>query len=137
MSLLSRICSFFGKGFDGNIQTFTYFIPAPPARKSGYREKTFDGLTRQLSNKGFEIVDIKTQAISSNEQPGIYVILKLRATTADAKQLSPSDFPEEFTNDLESTLGHMNPHNANEKSIELPNSSEDGEDEVKGIYYID
>ena len=141
MSLFSRIWSLFTMKTEikteENIQTFTYFIPAPPSRKSGYREKNFDTLTHQLAQKGFDILDIKTQSISHGEQPGIYVILKLNALTQEARELKPSDFPQEFTNDSQVNLTALNEHSNHERSIELPKNSDDHDDEVKGIYYID
>ena len=44
----------------GKIQTFTYYVPAPPPRKSGYREKDFDKLCFHFINRGFNILEIKT-----------------------------------------------------------------------------
>ena len=32
-------------------KTFTYFIPAPPHRKNGYREKEFDKMQKSMNIK--------------------------------------------------------------------------------------
>ena len=57
------------------IRTFTYFIPAPPARKSGYREKEFDKILNGILNSGFEIKDMQTRSVPT----GIIVIIILKA----------------------------------------------------------
>jgi hypothetical protein len=62
------------------IKTFTYFIPAPPNRKSGYREKEFDKIFFELLKKDFEILNFKTQSA----QNGMWIICLLGATTEEA-----------------------------------------------------
>lgn len=140
MGLLKKLKSLFvneSKGY----QTFTYFLPAPPARKSGYREKGFDNLVKELGSKGFEITDIRTQAISGNEQPGLWVIVCIRPVTNEALSISPSDFPKEFSSKEENILlgKQQNIIPSEGKTIDLPNNvpEEEQKDEVEGIYYID
>jgi hypothetical protein len=136
MTVLNKLKKILGVG-SNNLQTFTYFIPAPPARKTGYREKNFDNMINELSKLGFDIVDIRTQSISAQDQSGMWVILTLRPLTKKSSLLRPSEFPKEFSSVIqtapmkEDTLPSTN----NSKSIDLP-QDEDGED-VKGIYYID
>lgn len=143
MSLISNIWSKIRINKPEFVQTFTYFIPAPPARKSGYREKNFDSLTNQLSEMGFDIVDIKTQTLSSKEQPGLFIILKLIAKTEEAKNLRPSEFPQEFNASSESNFSSVTDSHTSEKTIELttdsdsPNDEGQNSDKVEGIYYID
>ena len=137
MNLFSRIWSYLTKGYEDKVQTFTYFIPAPPPRKSGYREKNFDSLIYQLSEKGFQILDIKTQTINDKDQAGVFIIVKIRAITKEAKSLEPSAFPEEFLSTSGQSFSIESAHEKDEKSIELPNTGEDPDEEVKGIYYID
>ena len=59
-------------------RTFTYFIPSPPKRKTGYQEKEFDELIGYLTKNGFEILDIKTQSSTNNESSGMWVISLIR-----------------------------------------------------------
>lgn len=139
MGLLKKLKSLFASEYQ-DVQTFTYFLPAPPARKSGYREKGFDNLIKELQIKGFHILDLKTQAISGNDQPGLWIIVSITPLTEEAKQMSPSDFPEEFSpveNGILTTKESGLPSEG--KTIDLPNElPEDGhKDEVEGIYYID
>ncbi|OFZ25846.1 MAG: hypothetical protein A2381_11195 [Bdellovibrionales bacterium RIFOXYB1_FULL_37_110] len=71
-------------------QTFTYFIPAPPERKTGYREKQFDKIVFELlNNKGYEIISIHTQ--NCHQQSGMWVILELQTLNSNAQ--ADLDFP--------------------------------------------
>ena len=55
-------------------KTFTYFIPAPPHRKNGYREKEFDKIMHGILQSGFELIDLKTQAMEN----GMFVLALLK-----------------------------------------------------------
>jgi len=55
------------------VKTFTYFIPAPPHRKNGYREKEFDKIMQGILQSGFELLDLQTQAMES----GMFVLAVL------------------------------------------------------------
>lgn len=59
------------------IKTFTYFIPVPPPRKTGYREKEFDKIFYELLQKEFELLDMQTQ-YSVN---GMWIVCLLGALT--------------------------------------------------------
>lgn len=61
----------------GTLKTFTYFLPAPPNRKTGYREKEFDKIMHGILQSGFEVVEIQTQAVAS----GFFIFALLRAKT--------------------------------------------------------
>jgi len=115
---MKKLLSWFKSGSSSEneeqIQLFTYFIPSPPPRKSGYREKELDSIFEQLVEIGFEICDYQTQALPSGEQPGLWVMARLRAKTEQARNTKVKDFPEEF-------LPKQDSHH----------------DEVEGIYYID
>lgn len=80
---------------ESSIQTFTYFIPAPPHRKTGYREKEFDKIFYQFINSGYEVLEFKTQAISSDTLAGMWVICLVRSTGPQTKILdfSSADGP--------------------------------------------
>lgn len=120
-------------------QTFTYYIPAPPLRKSGYREKAFDSIIQQLTNIGFRILDINATAINDSERLGMWVVLTVAPYTAEAFKHDASQFPEEFINMVQENSNdikeEINPSKPT-KAIELPNENHE-EDEIKGIYYID
>lgn len=99
----------------GNFATFTYFIPAPTHRNSAYQEKQFDKLTFKLGEKGFEIIDIKTQSVSSSNTSGTLAILMLKANSKEASETSISNIIEEFDGELKGT----------------------NNDSPEGLYYID
>lgn len=100
---------------DYKIQTFTYFIPSPPPRSSGYREKQFDKLFYEYINRGYEILNVTTQASSAGEKhSGMWVMFVVKATTEEANTLNLSDIFAE----------------------ELKNKSQ-VKSEVEGLYYID
>lgn len=67
--------------------TFTYFIPAPPHRKSGYREIEFDKIMQGILESGFEIETFETQSTEN----GLFIIAVLKTNqkkvfALDAKQ---------------------------------------------------
>lgn len=65
------------------IRTFTYFIPAPPARKNGYREKEFDKIFNGILNSGFDIKDLQTRSVPT----GIFVIIVLKGKNKKVLEL--------------------------------------------------
>ncbi len=100
---------------DYKIQSFTYFIPAPPPRSSGYREKQFDKLFYEFINRGYKILSTTTQASSAGEKhSGMWVMFVLQATNAEAEKLNLNDILAE----------------------EVKNKSQVKE-EIEGLYYID
>jgi hypothetical protein len=75
------------------LSTFTYFIPAPPHRKSGYREREFDKIMAGILQSGFELEKLETQAVET----GLYVVAVLRSRTKKIYQLDASqDLQENF-----------------------------------------
>ena len=96
--------------------TFTYFIPAPPERNSGYREKHFDRLISEFLALGFEVLDIKTQSIASNRTQGMWVVFLVRATNDVANEMNFENFEEKFSHKL-----------SNEVKAKI---------EIDGLYYI-
>lgn len=103
-------------GFKKNykIQSFTYFIPSPPARSSGYREKQFDTLFYDFINKGFRILHFTTQASSGEKHSGMWVLVVVEATNKKAQELNLEDI--------------MN------GSLKIQSASEE---RIDGLYYID
>lgn len=64
-------------------RTFTYFIPSPPSRKSGYQEKEFDHIVSYLIKKGLDIIDIKLESLNTSHSSGLWIICILGAKTKD------------------------------------------------------
>ncbi len=60
------------------IQTFTYYIPSPPDRDSGYREKQFDKVFYDFINQGFEIISINTVPNTGPKSSGMWYIATIR-----------------------------------------------------------
>lgn len=60
--------------------TFTYFIPAPPHRKTGYREMEFDKIMQGILQAGFDIESFHTQA-SGSEHGGFFIVALLKTTS--------------------------------------------------------
>jgi hypothetical protein len=71
----------------GAKSTFTYYIPAPPHRKTGYREKEFDKIMAGILKSGLLLESIQTQAVSGPEGSGLFVIAVLVAPSAKIAQL--------------------------------------------------
>lgn len=79
------------------IKTFTYFIPAPPHRKSGYREREFDKIMAGILQSGFEIVELHTQSVIKDGNGGLFIIALLKAKTAKVLKLDENlDLQENF-----------------------------------------
>ena len=70
------------------IQSFTFFIPSPPARSTGYREKQFDTLFYKFINKGYRILNFTTEASNGEKQSGMWIILIVQALNNEADQLN-------------------------------------------------
>lgn len=111
------------------IQTFTYYVPAPPARKTGYREKEFDKVFYDFVNKGFEILNVQTQAHTGVDNCGMWVIFTLRALTKEAQKLDLGDFVV-----ADEDRG-QNVVIKSDVGLELPELAED--DDLDKLYYID
>ena len=101
------------------IQTFTYYIPAPPARTTGYREKQFDKVFYQFINQGFEIISMRTQGNTSPTHSGMWVIFAVRALNEKADKLH-----------LEEDLGLLQDGPSEIAHLES------GQDQIKGLYTI-
>lgn len=73
------------------IQSFTYFIPAPKQFSQAYREKQFDKLFYDFINRGYKIIDIKTEQCSSPYGSGMWIIFIVQATNETASELKFED----------------------------------------------
>lgn len=76
-SLFNKKSDYFG------IKTFTYFIPAPPDRRTGYQEKEFDSIINSLGRMGFEVLDVKTCAYANELKAGMWIVCLLGAKSKD------------------------------------------------------
>jgi hypothetical protein len=101
--ILSPLINNYRKFKYGQFSTFTYFIPSPSHRNSAYQEKQFDKITNKLGEKGFKILDIKTQSVTGQSSSGTLVILMLRANSKEASQTSITNIIEDFDGELKGT----------------------------------
>lgn len=69
------------------IRSFTYYIPAPPDRKTGYQEKEFDQIFDYLMNNDFDVIDFKLQASSTEKSSGMWIVCMLGAKSEKAKTM--------------------------------------------------
>jgi len=70
------------------IQSFTFYIPSPPQRSTGYREKQFDKLFYEFINRGYKILNVTSQSSSGGNQSGMWIIFIVQATSAEAELLN-------------------------------------------------
>ena len=89
--MFNLIKSFLGLDKNYKIQSFTFFIPSPPPRSTGYREKQFDKVFYEFINKGYRILNFTTQAASGEKQSGMWILLIVQATNAEAEALRLED----------------------------------------------
>ncbi len=94
------------------IQSFTYFIPSPPPRSTGYREKQFDKLFFEFINRGYKILNVTSQSSNGDKQSGMWIIFIVQATSKQADLLNFEDSNIDIT-----------------KSADKPS--------IEGLYYID
>jgi hypothetical protein len=88
------------------IKTFTYFIPAPPNRQKGYREREFDKLIFELGKRGHDVLNIEAKTLNTDKSSGLWVIVLLGATTKQAAELD-LEFDEKFGLDMQSDNGDI------------------------------
>ena len=121
--MINRLVAFFGSLLKAQkdsqmsfkVQSFTFFIPSPPARSTGYREKQFDKLFYEFINRGYKILNFTTQASSSGgNHSGMWIICVVQATNAEADKLILDDV---FMDQLK--------------------GKSEIKEEVEGLYYID
>jgi hypothetical protein len=82
--------------------TFTYFVPAPPLRKTGYREVEFDKIMRGILTAGFELEDLQTVP-STN---GIFLVGVLRTAN---KKVFESDAAQDLHERFKLSHTHSSP----------------------------
>ncbi len=82
------ISSLLGLKKNYKIQSFTYFIPSPPPRLSGYREKQFDKIFHEFINRGYSILNFSTQASTGEKQSGMWLVFIVQALNEEAEALN-------------------------------------------------
>lgn len=117
--MIKRLLSIFTPSIssqkDYKMQSFTFFLPAPPPRATGYREKNFDKLFFEFINRGYKIINFTTQATTSGEKhSGMWIVCLVQATNPEAEKLNLDDL---FMDQLK-----------NKTQVK---------DEIEGLYYID
>lgn len=112
--LLSGITSRFIAQKNYKIQSFTFFIPAPPSRSTGYREKQFDKLFYEFINRGYKIIHFSSQACSGENHSGMWLVFIVQALNAEAEKL-----------------------NLHEEISESMKTRSNVKNEIEGLYYID
>ena len=75
-------------------RVFTYFLPSPPARKTGYREKQFDQLISSILEYGFEVESFNSQVIVNDKQSGAWFTFILRPLNSEANIIDLNDIVE-------------------------------------------
>lgn len=112
--MLNLIKSFFKPQKNYKIQSFTFFVPSPPPRSTGYREKQFDKLFYEFINRGYKILDFKTEASTGEKQSGMWLIFIVQAQNSEAEAL-----------------------NLNEDLLETVKARKGVKESFDGLYYID
>jgi hypothetical protein len=77
--------------------SFTYYIPAPPGRKTGYREKEFDKIVTGILQSGFKIVHMNAQAVNSQTSSGLFInMILVTNNNATLKLDQEQDIQDKF-----------------------------------------
>lgn len=86
-------------------KTFTYFIPAPPQRKSGYREREFDKIMQGILSAGFEIESLEAQA-TGGDPGGLFVMALLKT---NSKKVFEMDLEQDIQEQFKLSHTHSSP----------------------------
>ena len=79
-----------GNNADG-LRTFTWYIPAPPGRKNGYRENEFDKALGRFIRNGHEVISLHTVPHHSPQGGGCWVIVLARTLSDKAISFSADE----------------------------------------------
>jgi hypothetical protein len=83
-------------------KTFTYYIPAPSHRKSGYREMEFDKIMQGILSSGFEIETLQSQGT----EHGLFVLVVLKT---NSKKIFDMDAALDFHDKFKLSHSHSSP----------------------------
>ena len=79
------------------VKTFTFYIPAPPHRKTGYREREFDKIMQGILTSGFELLNLQAQPVGGPDNSGLFLVATIKAKDAKAWALDTElDIQEKF-----------------------------------------
>lgn len=92
------------------IKTFTYYIPGPSQRKSGYREKEFDKIMQGILGLGFELVSLQTSTLPH----GVMIVVVIKAKN---KKI----FDQDIKLDIQEKFQLSNTHSSPDIELELDN----------------
>ena len=84
--MIKSVLSIFRSDEQFPVKSFSYYLPAPPKRKSGYQEKEFDRIIDHLRDKDFELIDTKIHSHNGDGHGGIWVFCRLRPLSLKASQ---------------------------------------------------
>lgn len=98
---------------DMQTKSLSVFIPAPPPRKTPYRERVLDKIISKLSKSSAEIINIEMQSISGETQ-GMWILLIYKVK---------KDLAENLETDLDKVLDSTFNDNEVEK--------------IEGLYFDD
>ena len=77
------------------IHSFTYFLPSPPPRSTGFREKQFDKVFYNFINKGFKIISVNSNYHNDTKgASGIWLIFTVQARNSKAEKFNLNDLPD-------------------------------------------
>ena len=85
--------------------TFTYYIPAPPHRKTGYREVEFDKIMQGILQTGFEIESLQTHA-TGGEYGGLFIVALLKT---NSKKVFEMDLKQDLHDRFKLSHTHSSP----------------------------
>lgn len=79
------------------VKTFTFYIPAPPHRKTGYREREFDKIMQGILTSGFELVSLTAHPVGGDDNSGLFIVSTIKARDKKVFALDESlDIQEKF-----------------------------------------
>jgi len=82
---------------DKVVESFTYYVPAPNKRDTGYREKEFDRIFTDFINRGYQIIEIKVVSSSDQQQSGFWFICIVESLSSNKREelISPDEGEKE------------------------------------------
>lgn len=118
--------------------TYTYYIPAPPKRGQGYREKQFDKLIEEIVNLEIEIINIHCQSHESGQGSGMWALCLLKGRPKQIELLNLLENDHNITSTANPYEEGENNSLNGQTEIELPENDNQSftEKKIKGIYYF-
>ncbi|MBF0313306.1 MAG: hypothetical protein HQK52_07810 [Oligoflexia bacterium] len=89
------------------LHSFTFYIPAPPLRKRGYREKEFDKLFHSFFSKGYELISINTTSHNGPISSGMWIVCIAKALKDNHLSEKDLNFPDIFSSDSDAEASSL------------------------------